>query len=63
MSEADCIEFADRGHSVRLYIAHGVPENVTLQPHTRGEIKDVQWHSLAALPTLLVKSDVMECVW
>ncbi|KAL9986874.1 hypothetical protein ACROYT_G001083 [Oculina patagonica] len=45
------IMWDDANKVVRLYIVPGVPEKTVFQPHTRGEIKNIQWFYINHLPS------------
>ncbi|XP_068694461.1 m7GpppN-mRNA hydrolase-like [Montipora foliosa] len=45
------LEHNFQDHQVRLYIVPGVPEKTVFQPHTRGEIKNIEWFHIINLPS------------
>jgi 8-oxo-dGTP pyrophosphatase MutT (NUDIX family) len=46
--ENDYIERADKGHTMRLYIARNVPQNFHFATQTRKEISEIRWFDVAA---------------
>lgn len=49
LTEADFIQVESAGQTIRLYIIAGVEEDTFFAPLTRREIKEIKWHSIAAL--------------
>jgi len=45
------LEHNFQDHQLRLYIVPGVPEKTVFQPHTRGEIKNIEWFYVSNLPS------------
>lgn len=50
ISEDSYIEKTIRGTKTRLYLVPGVKQEVSFQPMTRKEIKDIRWFAIKDLP-------------
>lgn len=51
MISSEFLEATVNDQLTRLYIIPGVPHDTKFIPRTRNEIRDVQWFSIADLPT------------